>query len=588
MTKNDGSKCKSAEENAEVFKIHFEQLYNRQAIFDPQALDSLDQQPVKEGIDHHPTLEEIKKAVMRLKNTAPGESGITSQMYKSLVEDVNTFTLLTNVVSELWNAEKPPTEWDVGLLKILPKRGDLSKPGNYRGIMLLEVSYKIVATIIHERLQPIVSAIDHESQCGFRPERGCQDAIFTVKIAMKKRREHNAETWILFLDLIKAFDRVPRELLWVVLEKFGIPPKLVRIIKSLHQNFRVSFEVDNVKHSIICTIGVKQGDILGPVLFVIYIAAIMITWRKCYDRPLCVYRTKKDFRMTGRRYNTRGTDFSVADSEYADDTAVLFTCRQDVEFYTPLLFDHFLRFGMEVHAGDESQPDKPSKTEVLYVSGPNTEVDAPNLDPIRFGNGKFIPVTNSFCYLGSFLSGDTNDEFDVISRLNHGSNAFGALKSSIFANSRISPKVKAAVYESLILPIVLYGSETWCLTEKLFDLLRLFHSRCIRAMCRVNLLHVRKHRISTECLLERLNLKSIDCYVTRRQLAWAGHVVRMSFDRLPRKMMSCWVVSKRPKGAPKFTYGRGLMKAIKKLIFQRMSGLNWLMINLGGIACYVI
>ena len=97
--------------------------------------------------------------------------------------------------------------------------------------------------------------------------------------------------------------------MWAVLERFCIPPKLIRVIKSLHENFRVNFEVDNVTHSIDCTIGVKQGDILGPVLFVIYIAAIMITWRKRYDRPLCFYRTKTDFRLTGRRYNAKGTDF---------------------------------------------------------------------------------------------------------------------------------------------------------------------------------------------------------------------------------------------------------------------------------------
>ena len=46
--------------------------------------------------------------------------------------------------------------------------------------------------------------------------RGCTDGIFTVKMAIKKRREHGLETWIMFLDLVKAFDRVPREPLWKV------------------------------------------------------------------------------------------------------------------------------------------------------------------------------------------------------------------------------------------------------------------------------------------------------------------------------------------------------------------------------------
>ena len=87
-------------------------------------------------------------------------------------------------------------------------------------------------------------------------------------------------------------------------------------------------------------------------------------------------------------------------------------------------------------------------------------------------------------------------------------------------------------------------------------------------MCRVNRLLTITHRITTQSLLDRLKLSSIDDYITTRQLRWAGHVARMPFNRLPRKMLSCWVRHKRPKGAPRFTYGRSLKKALKKANIQ--------------------
>ena len=64
-------------------------------------------------------------------------------------------------------------------------------------------------------------------------------------------------------------------------------------------------------------------------------------------------------------------------------------------------------------------------------------------------------------------------------------------------------------------------------------------------------------------------------------------MARMSFERLQRKMLSSWVVTKRPRGSPKFTYGRGLMKLLKKLMLQDVLGMIWLMINLVGVVCFV-
>ena len=94
-------------------------------------------------------------------------------------------------------------------------------PKNYRGIVLLEIAYKIVTNILNARLLMIEESLDHKSQCGFRPGRGCTDAIFTIKMAFKKRREHGLESWVLFLDLVKTFERVPREMLWEIPGKFG-------------------------------------------------------------------------------------------------------------------------------------------------------------------------------------------------------------------------------------------------------------------------------------------------------------------------------------------------------------------------------
>ena len=83
----------------------------------------------------------------------------------------------------------------------------------------------------------------------------------------------------MFLDLVKAFDRVPRELLWKVLAKLGVPEKLLRLLIALHQDVVVKFEVEGQVHTVNCTIGVKQGDVLGPVLFNMFMVAVMTSWR---------------------------------------------------------------------------------------------------------------------------------------------------------------------------------------------------------------------------------------------------------------------------------------------------------------------
>ena len=570
MKKSDGTVCSTPEENAEVFRQHFEKLYGRKPAYDPTVLDDLPQHPVVNECDHLPTDDEVCKAVQLLKNTGPGETGISAHVWKCLLNSSETFSLIKQFVLTFWINEKPPPEWEVGVLKILPKKGDLSDPGNHRGIMLLEVAYKIVAIIILARIKPIEEGLDHESQCGFRPGRGCTDAVFTLKQAIRKRREHGLCTWVFFMDLVKAFDRVPRELLWDILRKFGVPPKIVNLLKCLHERVTVKFSVEGVVHTLLSIIGVKQGDILGPILFLFFIAAVMITWRNTYGGSLCIFRSKPDFVMTGRSYRAYGEEFTLVDSEYADDTATLFENRKETEIGVPHVMNHFDRFGMEVHRGDR-RVDKKSKSEVLYCPKPlhlyedRETLDGTDLSDIELGDNFYIPIVEKSCYLGSIVTRDCTDDADVENRIDKAGAAFGSLRKSLFSSTSVTYKAKRMVYIGLILTILMYGAEVWCLTEKLYNRLRGFHARCIRTMCRVNRKHTFEHRISNADLRKRTGILPIDVYITRHQLRWAGHVARMPFHRLPRKMLSSWVRAKRPRGSPQFTYGRMLRKAMKKV-----------------------
>ena len=77
-----------------------------------------------------PSDDEIQAAIKKLNNTAPGPSGIRSSIWKTLAADANAFALLRDFVHDFWNTEVVPSEWDIGQLTILGKKGDRTNPDN--------------------------------------------------------------------------------------------------------------------------------------------------------------------------------------------------------------------------------------------------------------------------------------------------------------------------------------------------------------------------------------------------------------------------------------------------------------------------
>jgi hypothetical protein len=96
---------------------------------------------------------------------------------------------------------------------------------------LLTTPYNILFNILLSRLSPYIVEIIGDHQCGFRRNKLTTDQIFCIRQILEKKWEYNETVHQLFIDFRKAYDSVRREVLYNILIEFGVPMKLVRLIK---------------------------------------------------------------------------------------------------------------------------------------------------------------------------------------------------------------------------------------------------------------------------------------------------------------------------------------------------------------------
>jgi exonuclease III len=341
-------------------------------------------------------------------------------------------------------------EWEVARLKLLPKKGDLSLCKNWRGICLLDIASKVVSSVIVDRMQLVQEAEGLEFQFGFRGGRGTVDGLFTTSLALQKRQEHNLDTWALFIDLVKAFDTVPREPLFAVLLKFGMPPHFVSIVKRLHTNAIMKFKVGNVDSDVASDIGVRQGSCEGPALFLFIVQAALETVDWPVAKPKFTTRAGPAGMVSGdsmRGAKKGTTTFELWASLFADDCALLFNTRADMIAGANCLFSHFRRFGLQMHIGRGQDA---SKTEAMYCPARGNSYDDADKSDFACDDG-FISFTDSFKYLGAIIDHTLTSEHEITRRIAAANSAFGSLRPCIFAKKGVSRKVKGMIYTSLVL-----------------------------------------------------------------------------------------------------------------------------------------
>ena len=219
------------------------------------------------------SVDEISKACLNSKNSkSPGTDKLPYEVYKN----DRSVRLLHALFNRCFSTGLVPSTWKRAIIKPIPKNStsDPRVPLNYRGISLLNSSNKLFTMVLNNRLTRYLDDNDIivDEQNGFRKLRSCADHLFTLCSIIRNRKSKGLPTFSCFIDMMKAFDNVDIECMLSKLLANGISGNFYRIVKNLYTAQKSCVLVNNLKTNYFeVQCGVKQGDIISPTIFSLYI-----------------------------------------------------------------------------------------------------------------------------------------------------------------------------------------------------------------------------------------------------------------------------------------------------------------------------
>ena len=220
----------------------------------------------------------ITAAINHLKSgKAAGPTGMVAEMLKAAGDCIVPH--LSKLLNLIIHHHTVPGDWNRSyIINLFKGKGDSLDRGNYRGLKLLEVLQKVLEHVLEVHIRSQISIDD--MQFGFMPGRGTTDAIFILRQLQEKYIGKRKDLFFAFVDLEKAFDRIPRKVLWWSMRKLGIDEWLVSTVQAMYRAPRSCVRV-NGKYSedFPVVVGVHQGSVLSPLLFIIVMEALSREFR---------------------------------------------------------------------------------------------------------------------------------------------------------------------------------------------------------------------------------------------------------------------------------------------------------------------
>lgn len=370
--------------------------------------------------------------------------------------------------------------------------------------------------IILTRLKTITEELLSEEQAGFRRGRSTAEQIFNCRVLIEKHLEHQKELHHNFIDFRKAFDRVRHDGLWQVMRNFNIEEGLVQIIEALYRDSTSAVLLNNrIGEFFRTSVGVRQGCLLSPLLFNIFLERIMQetmddhpTTISIGGRPLCNLR-------------------------FADDIDLMAGNNTELQDLTNRLVKCAKVYGMEVSH---------EKSKILINSANHTTAEI-------YMNGQKLDEVTAFKYLGSILSKDGSSKKEINTRIGTSTAAMARL-NRIWRRKNISFATKFKLYRSLVVSIFLYGCETWTLLAESERKIQAFENKCLRRLLGISYLEHKSNKYVHDKIRDLVGQQEhLLATVKRRKLNWFGHTIR--HDSLSKTILQGTVEGSRRRGRPK-------------------------------------